>query len=102
MRKTILLLYLPYNSFSKGTGNTRSFQHAGIYEFLDELANQGFISINSAISPIRKVYILKLVELKKSRRTYATSKKDLFFYFKQYSIFADSSCNPYTESKKGI
>lgn len=104
MRKTILfLLLIAITVIAKAQEIPVHFNNAGIYEFLDELANQGYITINSAVKPYSGKFIYSsLVEVQKKQDELSLrQKKDLAFYLKQYSIFADSSRNPYTESKKG-
>lgn len=104
MRKTILFLLLTtITVIAKAQEIPVHFNNAGVYEFLDELASQGFITINSAVKPYSGKFIyFSLVETQKKKDELSQrQKKDLAFYLKQYSIFADSSRNPYTQSKKG-
>lgn len=104
MRKTILILLLVCISiFIKAQEIPVHFNHAGIYEFLDELATSGFINVNSAAKPYSGNFIYtSLVEAqKKQEELSARQRKELAFYLKQYSIFEKGSLNPYTESRKG-
>lgn len=104
MRKTILFFLLTaITVIVRAQEIPVHFNNAGIYEFMDELANQGFITINSAVKPYSGKFIYSsLVDAQKKQDELSQrQKKDLAFYLKQYSIFADSSRNPYSESKKG-
>ena len=104
MRKTILILLLTtLTVIVRAQEIPVHFNNSGIYEFLDELSNQGYITINSVVKPYSGKFIYtSLVEVQKKQDELSQrQKKDLVFYLKQYSIFADSSRNPYTESKKG-
>jgi len=80
-----------------------SFRNEAIYDFLDELANDNFIALNSAVKPYSNGYILnclleaeKQVENLNSRQT-----KQLSFYLRQYGFIGVTGKNAYTDSKKG-
>lgn len=104
MRKTILFSLFAFIAiFSRAQEIPVHFNNAGIYEFLDELGTQGYVTINSAVKPYTGKFIyLTLIEAQKKQDELSQrQKKDLAFYLKQYAFFADSSYNPYTGSKKG-
>ncbi|NVO01722.1 MAG: hypothetical protein HXX09_03395 [Bacteroidetes bacterium] len=80
----LLLVFLLKNSFSQDV-----FQHVSntaIYDFMDELANQKVISINSAIKPYSRKFIAeKLVEAEKSITSLTKrQKEDLAFFKRDY------------------
>ncbi len=67
-----------------------------IYEFMDELANEGLIDLNSAIKPYSQTMIAeKLQEVAKKiehERNIALSnrqKKELYFYLNEFSLESD-------------
>lgn len=104
MRKTFLLILLiSFAIHSKSQEIPVYFNNSGIYEFLDELASGGSITINSAIKPYSGRFIYScLVEAQKSYATLSLrQQKDLEFYLKQYSIFAEGFHNPYTDNTQG-
>jgi hypothetical protein len=80
-----------------------SFRNEGIYDFLDELANSGFISLNSAIKPYTNSFILQsLNESAKSREQLSIrQQKELDFYLRQYRFLEGKGKNTYAESKRG-
>ncbi|HPV56578.1 MAG TPA: hypothetical protein PKW61_05570, partial [Tenuifilaceae bacterium] len=67
MRKTILFSLFAFISiFSKAQEIPVHFNNAGIYEFLDELGTQGYVTINSAVKPYTGKFIyLTLIEAQK-------------------------------------
>ncbi len=80
---TILLILFSCNLFSQG-----AYQHINntdIYEFLDELANDGIIQLNTTIKPYTRTLITqKLVEASKSNNLNDRQKKEVDFYLKDY------------------
>jgi hypothetical protein len=64
----------------------QSVSNTGIYDFLDELANNKIISINSAIKPYSRLFIaqrLKEAEEKKEQLN-ARQQKELEFYLTDF------------------
>ncbi len=59
-----------------------SVNNSGVYEFLDELANDGIISINSVIKPYSRLYIANKLKEAVGKRDFLNSrqKKELAFY----------------------
>jgi len=59
-----------------------SVSNYGIYDFLDELANNQIISVNSAVKPYSRLDIAKLLEEADGRRELLTPRqmKELEFY----------------------
>ncbi len=70
-------------------------RNRGIYEFLDELAGNHIISINSAVKPYSRSFIAGcLIEADKNRDQLSfRQQKDLDFYLKDFGkeIFSDST-----------
>lgn len=76
--------------------------HTSIYDFMDELANDKIIEINSAIKPYSRKFIytkLKEAELKQKDLN-KRQIKDLNFYSKIYAFDGDLYYNPYAENAK--
>ncbi len=97
----IILLYIEINVYSQDI--PISFRNEAIYDFLDELANNKIITINSAVKPFSNSFILKcLNDAEKSRALLLTrQQKELDFYLSQYKFIETNGNNLYTESKKG-
>ena len=76
--------------------------HSSIYDFIDELANDKIIEINSAIKPYSRNFILK--KLKEAELKYEDlnkrQTKDLNFYLSIYAFDGDINYNPYAETAK--
>ncbi|MFO7657980.1 MAG: hypothetical protein R6W78_13035 [Bacteroidales bacterium] len=82
----IIALMLNVSSLSGQT----VYQHVSstqIYAFLDEMANVGFIELNSAVKPYARMFIAeKLAELDKLKESLnQRQQKELFFYLKDYN-----------------
>jgi len=80
-----------------------SFRNEAIYDFLDELATNHFITLNSAVKPFTNSYILQcLIEAEKSKEQLTKrQQKELDFYLRQYRFIGEKGKNSYTESKRG-
>ena len=59
-----------------------------IYDFLDEMANNGVIELNSAIKPYSRSYIAqKLVEIQQKEKELNKRQQDeLYFYLDDYAL----------------
>lgn len=83
--------------------NPIGFRNEAIYDFLDEMANCGYLSINSATKPYSAKYISQQLQ---SAEAYADKmtprqKKELEFYLRQYMFFYDEPNNQYALQRKG-
>ena len=105
MRKGILILFFSMGLLLSVVAQEVPvhFNNAGIYEFLDELSNSGYITTNAAVKPYSAKFIYGCLLKAEKGVAYLTNrqKKELQFYLREYSIFADTTINPYTESKRG-
>lgn len=80
-----------------------SFRNEGIYDFLDELANKGVITINDAVKPYACDVIsscLMDASIKQERLT-LRQQQTLTFYLIHYNYFKEKGKNPYSDKKKG-
>lgn len=75
--------------------------NTGIYEFLDEMTNEKFISLNTSIKPYSSIIIYKkLVELSnQTDKLNSRQKKELEFYLREYKLFQDKDTNPLIGAK---
>lgn len=75
--------------------------NAGIYEFLDEMTNERFISLNTTIKPYSSILIYqKLTELsKKAEKLNSRQRKELEFYLKEYKLLRNQDTNPLIGAK---
>lgn len=104
MRKILLIVTLLSTSIVATAQDIPvHFNNSGIYEFIDEMAAAGYISTNAAIKPYSAKFIYICLEQVNTNADWLTKrqKKELAFYLRQYSIFADSSINPYTHDRRG-
>ena len=63
----------------------KHISHEGIYEFLDEIATQGFIELNSTVKPYSRKYIAeKLIKADESDGLSDRQKMEVAFYLKEY------------------
>jgi hypothetical protein len=90
MIKTRIVL-LAFLFFTVALNAQTAYEHisnAGIYDFLDELANQGHITLNSTVKPYSRQYIAqKLEEASKDKQQMGkTMLQDLEFYKNTYFL----------------
>lgn len=73
-----------------------------IYDFLDELANDRIISLNSCIKPYsRKTIYEKLLEANKIRfKLNRRQQKELEYYLNNYKFIEVNKVNPYSEKAR--
>jgi len=74
------------------------YQHLSnenIYEFVDELANDGIIELNSAIKPYARTYIAEKLKIASQSREELNKRqqKELGFYLLEYKLEIDSLPN---------
>jgi hypothetical protein len=104
MRRVVLLLLLvSIITLTKAQDIPVHFNNSGIYEFLDEMAASGYINTNAAVKPYSAKFIYTCLEEANKSIDLLTKRqrKELNFYLRQYSIFADGNQNPYTKDRKG-
>lgn len=84
----ILLLLLFTSSYLFCQQIPEHISNSGIYSFLDEMANEKLIEVNSAIKPYTKSFISsKLVELSSEKsKLNKRQQKELSFYLKEYNL----------------
>ncbi len=63
-----------------------------IYDFLDELANDGYFELNSAIKPYSREFIAKRLLEAQEVEEYMNNrqKSELYFYLKEYALETDT------------
>lgn len=91
MKKTITISLI-FIVFLIGNINTysqelpHSIKNTGVYDFLDELANNKIIEINSAVKPYSRLYIAKKLEEAedKSDQLNTRQQKELHFYMRDF------------------
>lgn len=90
MRKAsaLLTLFIILLIGAKAQTTYEHISNTGIYEFLDELANQGYITLNSTAKPYSRQYIAqKLEEADKAKQPMGRMlRQDLDFYLKAYFL----------------
>ncbi len=97
MKKILLLLFFFFiNYFVQAQTIPVHISETHLYDFIDELANEKIIDLNSAVKPYSKQQIYKW--LKKSENDKSLSKrqkKQIEFYLHEYAFVAQDSVNPY-------
>ena len=93
------VLFLLFCIISIDSSAQQVFQHVNntnIYEFIDELANEKIVEINTVVKPYSRKFIFqKLSEAKlKMERLNSRQKNDLDFYFKDYIKESEDFTSP--------
>lgn len=103
MRKFCFSVLLFFCSYAFAQETPIGFRNEAIYDFLDEMANEGFISLNSAVKPYSvRLVAQKLFEAKKSsEKMNRRQQNELDFYLRQYGLFTDEPNNSYAIDRKG-
>jgi hypothetical protein len=99
----ILTIFLFFVIGVKAQTTYEHISNTGIYEFLDELANQGYITLNSTVKPYSRQHIAqKLEEASKAKQPMDRMlKQDLDFYLKAYFLeLGTDASHAYTLSNK--
>ena len=85
LKKSILIIFLLNIFISNTTLFSQEVPHSvkntGVYDFLDELANNQIIEINSAIKPYSRLFIsnrLREADSKREQLTSATAERTRF------------------------
>lgn len=89
MRKFVfLLLSFMTSSFVFSQDIPQHISYTRIYDFIDELANDGFIEINSVVKPYSRTYICKkLLEVKEQRLSLNNrQREELTFFLEEYAL----------------
>jgi hypothetical protein len=97
----VLLIGLVFTFLNMESYAQATFYHIrneAVYEFLDEMANEQIIRLNTTIKPYsHKTIISKLEEADTNR--YMLSKRQeaqLDFYKRQFVLYSDTAANPYS------
>ncbi|MBP1662966.1 MAG: hypothetical protein H6Q19_106 [Bacteroidetes bacterium] len=88
VKKTILILnilFIAVISFAQNIPQHISYTR--IYDFVDELANDGFFELNSAVKPYSRLFITeKLLESKRyEEKLNERQKRELYFFLEDYA-----------------
>ncbi len=93
----IFILYLFLTSFIQGQDTYEHISNKGIYTFLDEMANEQVIELNTTIKPYTRNLILdKLQTIEEHQSQLNTrQRRELSFYLRDYGLAGDTATNPY-------
>src|SRR6056297_3080566 len=104
MKKThlIFILSLFLTSSVQAQDTYEHISNRGIYTFLDEMANEQLIELNTAIKPYTRNLILeKLQTIAEHQQQLNTrQRKELQFYLRDYGMADTSQTNPYQGSSR--
>ncbi len=78
------------------------FNHEAIYDFIDELANDKIIEINTIAKPYSRTFISEQLILAEKKQEHLSKRqiKELEYYLKVYALHKKLDYNPYSESAK--
>ena len=97
--KHILLIILGLSLVTKVHGQDipEHVSNQGIYDYLDELAAEKIIHLNSAVKPYSKQLIYDKLQTTKAKDSLLNKrqKEELQFYLSEYQIFSDTTTNPF-------
>ena len=81
-----------------------NISNRNIYDFLDELANEKIILLNSTIKPYSRKYILKKLEeaYKEDELLNIRQLEELEFYLNEYGFDVDVNENPVSDRKSVV
>jgi hypothetical protein len=85
-----ILMFLPFSLF--GQVVYEHISNENIYEFIDEMANEGWIDINTAIKPYSRTFIAEKLEEAQSYRNDMSTRqqKELDFYLTGFTLELNS------------
>ncbi len=74
-----------------------------LYDFIDELANEQYIEINSVVKPYSRQQIYAwLVDADTARDLSKRQKKQIRFYLQEYQFVSNDTINPYGDTKLNL
>ncbi|MEI6358187.1 MAG: hypothetical protein WCP53_13965, partial [Verrucomicrobiota bacterium] len=84
----VVILMFSASIFSFGQVIPEHITHKGIYDFLDEMASEKIITINSAVKPYSKEFIAqKLVDIGAVKESLGKrQQKELAFFLREYNL----------------
>ncbi len=87
-----LVFLLPYNVTIYSQDVSQHISYTRIYDFLDELANDGYFELNSAIKPYSREFISERLLEAQEFEEYMNrrQKAELYFYLKEYALEIDT------------
>lgn len=96
--KIVFVLFIFFQNVSISQTTFENINNSDIYMFLDELANNNIIQLNSAIKPYTKENIFIFLELAKKSNHLLNKRQidELNYYHKKYLLFSDNTINKYS------
>ena len=93
----ILLLILLGSTNIQSQPTYEHISNQGIYSFIDEMANEQIIELNTAIKPYTRSLILKKLKQADEKRDQLNKRqrKELDFYLRDYTLANKAETNPY-------
>ena len=88
MRKLIIIIFTLFSFAASSQIVYESVQRENIYDFLDELANEKIISINSVIKPYSRTFIAEKLQEAYEQKDALSRRmvKEIEFYMKDYRL----------------
>ena len=102
MRNVFILLLIISFINTRAQDIPVHFNHEAIYDFLDEMANDKIIEINTVAKPYSRTFILEqLINAEKKQDQLSKRQiEELNYYLNIYTLHKNLDYNPYSESAK--
>jgi len=100
----VITFFVLTNSLSSQTTPTHITQ-VELYDFIDELANEQLISINSVVKPYSRQQIYSWLTTAQGDTSASLSRRQrnqIKFYLQEYQFIAPDSLNPYGDTKLNL
>ena len=85
---------------ARGQSSYEHISHQGIYSFLDEMANEQIIGLNTATKPYTRSFILEKLQKVNQQTTvlHTRQRKELSFYLRDFQLADSSNTNLYQDN----
>ncbi len=103
----IIILFVIFLGLTIGSLYSQStpthITQVDLYDFVDELANEHYITLNSVVKPYSKQQIYNwLITADTAKDLSKRQKKQIAFYLQEYAFVSSDTINPYGDSKLNI
>jgi hypothetical protein len=97
MKRILLFLFVfAFANFAQAQYIPVHLTQTHLIDFIDELANDGYIELNSAVKPYGREQVYKwLKQAQQAEGLTDRQSKQLAFYLKEYEFMSDDEKNPY-------
>lgn len=97
------LLIITFTQVAKPQNIYVHLKEVELYSFIDELANEKLIELNSVVKPYTRKQVCDWLTTAAASTGLSTrQKKQIDFYLKEYTLYSSDSVNPYGSSKLNL